>query len=689
MANYSRKSLWVVMVLVLTTSVVQAQWQQVAQNIVPPPSQHVGALRAQGSVAWAGTTSLAFSTDSGRTWQPNTSWPSFSSIPDIAIYDSLTVLVGTNGDGLYLTTNGGQNWAQLFPDAISQPPFNQVAFNGSASSLVAVSYNTSTLYVSSDRGVTWSQSQTTFSGSTAALCFAIARDKTIYVESYIGGSGWVNASQDGGTTWGVDGGAVDGDSNTLSADSCDAQRLYLVNENTVARTNNITCIELSTDGGASWRATNSRALDYYSGSMASTANVLYVGTVPNGGDGVLRSTDRGITWKNIGGPTEDFDTRTIAAIDNNTVLVMDSSGNIWRTNNSGGDSLTLPSSINTALLLPNEPAQIEQFSCSTPVDTSIALALTGCGSPTGVLDSAWITGSPTFQISDTRAAPRSLAMLDSILVSYLSDQSADSAELHLRFDLGFGARDTTVLLIGHSASPLLSKPALLHREAASAFLGQIDSLPLAVDVSSDINIDSLWPFLTGIEATYSWDSSIVRSVAYFPPNGWSLNSLQAHANSEDVSIFKISAAASNPLELGIALFQPVANELATTWVSLPRFVLNMGNSSVSLCVTQNEDSHWSVKDLGASGVGLVPSSNENLTLYPNPANGNVWISSSADLGTVTIQVYDMLGIEHSRAQVNMMKSESMELSLPPADGIYTVVVHFALGTFNLRVIRRY
>ena len=696
MGNYSRKSLWVVLALglVLTASTSRAQWQEVAQNIVPSPSQHVGALRARGSVAWAGTASLALSTDSGKTWQPCTSWPSSSQIADIAIYDSLNIFVGTSSDGLYLSTDAGQTWIHMLPGFTSnQPSYNQVDFYGSPSALVAVDYSASMLFTSTDRGLSWNQRQTSFAASSAALCFGIARDKTLYVESYIGGAGWTNRSTDGGATWSSNGGQVDGDSNTLSVDSCDNERLYLVNENTVARSLNLegdleTRLELSTDGGTTWRATNWHDLDYYSGALASTANVLYLGTVPNGGDGVLRSTDRGITWKNIGGPTEEFDTRTIAAIDNNAVLVMDASGNVWRTNNSGGDSLTLPTSINTALLLPTAPAMIEQFSCGSPVDTSIAFALTGCGTPGGTLDSAWISGSTTFQFADSRSVPRSLGVLDSIQIGYLSDQSADSAELHLRFDLGSGVRDTTILLIGHAASPLISKPALLHREAASALLGQQDSLPLAVDISSAVNLDSLWPFFTCIEATYSWDSSIVHSVAYFPPNVWSINSLQERGNSEDISISKLSGAATDPLDLGTAIFQPVAKELATSWVSLPRLVLEIGSSRVSLCVTQNEDSHWSVKDLGASGVEASPASNDDITLYPNPASANVSIASSRVLGDVRIQVYDILGVLRNNFEANLGSQAPISFPLPEAAGVYAIVVRSGEQVYNLRVIRQ-
>ncbi len=180
----------VMIMLAFVPSPVLAQWSQIASNVTPAPSQHVGALRFRAGVAWAGTSSLFFSDDTGMTWNPVSSFQSFSGITDIAIYDSLNVLVGTTSDGLFLTTDGGQTWQGL--NLGQAPDLSQVAFNGSPSVLHALTYTSSTLFTSTDAGATWFGTQTTTSGSTGALCFAIAPDKTIYVQSYTGGTGWTN-----------------------------------------------------------------------------------------------------------------------------------------------------------------------------------------------------------------------------------------------------------------------------------------------------------------------------------------------------------------------------------------------------------------------------------------------------------------------------------------------------------------
>ncbi|MEP7233898.1 MAG: T9SS type A sorting domain-containing protein, partial [Ignavibacteriota bacterium] len=77
--------------------------------------------------------------------------------------------------------------------------------------------------------------------------------------------------------------------------------------------------------------------DYLSGTLATTRNVIYTGRV--NGYGILRSTDKGRTWNDIGGPSVAGDSHSIAVADDYTVFALDEEGSVWRTTNSGGDSL--------------------------------------------------------------------------------------------------------------------------------------------------------------------------------------------------------------------------------------------------------------------------------------------------------------------------------------------------------------
>ncbi len=82
-------------------------------------------------------------------------------------------------------------------------------------------------------------------------------------------------------------------------------------------------------------------------------------------------------------------------------------------------------------------------------------------------------------------------------------------------------------------------------------------------------------------------------------------------------------------------------------------------------------------------LGIEP----KLSIVPNPANGNAWISSNSDLGAVTIEVYDMLGIQQSEISGQIGENDPMELLLPARSGVYNILVHSFVGTRTLRVVR--
>jgi hypothetical protein len=76
------------------------------------------------------------------------------------------------------------------------------------------------------------------------------------------------------------------------------------------------------------------------------------------------------------------------------------------------------------------------------------------------------------------------------------------------------------------------------------------------------------------------------------------------------------------------------------------------------------------------------------TVYPNPAFGNVWISSSGDLDNVTFAVYDMLGVQRSEFVASVSKDIPVGLTLPQADGVYNIVVKYSTGMSMMRVVHQ-
>jgi hypothetical protein len=184
---------------------------------------------------------------------------------------------------------------------------------------------------------------------------------------------------------------------------------------------------------------------------------------------------------------------------------------------------------------------------------------------------------------------------------------------------------------------------------------------------------------------------VVSYVFYQPPSGWSVTSLTPRGNAVDIAIHNnASTPTSSPLDLGTALFQPNQDQPATTWVELPRFVLKAGGQNIGLCVSGDEDNHWSVTSLGAQSVVTdAPAIVETLSIYPNPSEGNVWVNASSDVGAVTIEVYDMIGQERSVIQASIQEDNPTQVTLPDADGVYNILIRSGAETRMLRVVREH
>ncbi len=225
---------------------------------------------------------------------------------------------------------------------------------------------------------------------------------------------------------------------------------------------------------------------------------------------------------------------------------------------------------------------------------------------------------------------------------------------------------------------------LLHREAAAAYVGQSDSLTLAVDINSHINIDSLWPSITSIQATYSWDSSVAKYNGYLAPPGWTLTSLTSHGNAVSFGIKNAGSTSSAPLNIGTALFTAAATQPATSWVLLPSLVIDAGTQAHSICTTEDEDNHWVVQSFGASsGVAVPTPLTEELLVYPNPAGDELFVQNT-NASAAQIVIYDAIGRAVATGNVLASSTASMDISLL-TPGSYVLVCHIEDQTIVRRI----
>ncbi len=569
-------------------------------------------------------------------------------------------------DRLWQTTDGGMTWT-----AMSTTGTGTCVYQTSrALILTDLDLNFNEGGISTDHGVTFTN---TFQGSTNCIGFLNDTDGIITVFR----DGPWERTTDGGLTWndlplrqeswGI--GPVRGTSTYY----CAGEALPTV-------------VTKSTDKGLTWTSRHSFAFETSGDIHAVDSQTLYVqvnsNLAPNLTTGILRSTDGGVSWMNLGGPQNFNDSRfTVIPIPCGSVIfAFDTGGGAFKlTDLFNGSEATL--SLSTE-------SEVIESSCAA-VDTAIPFVIEGCSPTSPRLDSVWLTGSSAFSISDSRTTPRSVASNDSILIGFRGTPGADTAELHIHYDLGFGVQDTTVLLIGSVTSPFFTQPAQLHRESASAYAGQLDSLTLGVDISTQINLDSLWPYIANIQATYTWDSSVAKHYEYLPPSGWSLISLASHGDAVNFEIQNaFGTLPTQPLDLGTALFTPNTGQLLTSWVELPSLVIDVGNEPLSLCVTDNEDNHWALKTLGAlSGVDPliqpVSQDGEEIVAYPNPAGDELFVRTTNPSGT-QIVIYDAIG--RPVATGNEIASSTASIDIHSlARGSYTLVCHIGDHTITRNI----
>jgi|GEM_PF-1831694 len=441
------------MTFVLLAAPANAQWKNVAPNLVPQGPQR-GAMQFRDGVVWTGSTTLWSSHDKGQTWQQSLAFPA-SKIFDIAFFDKLNGLVATE-DEILVTNDGGKTWK----NSLSGGDFRKVGFNGSASTLHAVDYDGG-FYTSTDGGLNWS----TFSIGIDARSFAIASDHTIYLQTTIpvGGQpiGTVCQSTDLGYTWSIGGAQFQYDCYTVAVDSCDSKRLYLVNEQIVLPTDMVAKIYLSTDGGQSWKFTDSHEEPYYSGALSTNNDAVFLGV--SDASGLRRSMDKGLTWKSIGGPAIGVDARNIAVVNDNTVLATDTAGSIWLTTNGGGDSVQ-SGPAGTLSLAPKQLFDSDTAGCDSVV-RSIQILKSGCPIPS--INSVKLAGidSASFSIESIEADSISIALRPGIP----GDQNAS-----LLVNLDNGTSDT-VHLSGFVA----------------AYVGTVALSPVSLFAGDTLHCDSL------------------------------------------------------------------------------------------------------------------------------------------------------------------------------------------------------
>jgi len=635
MMNKIRSSAILLAVLSIS-SAASAQWTNVASNILGPLTEY-GSMAFRDGVVWAGVSDLYMSKDSGQTWTALHLNPA-GHINDIEFFDRSIGMVATNA-GAFLTTDEGATWT-----SVGDPLKNYVAagFGPNKQDLFLTASFPSVVSTSTDGGSSW----TTYNfGNFGVMTRLLKNGWLASLTLHTGLGGKISISTDFGQTWQPRVAHTKFDCYNVVGDLCDENRLYVVNEEVYVQTDGFAQLYTSTDVGGSWSEGAKHVVRYFNGSIEASPNALYMGTCANG---VQRSTDRGLTWSSIAGPSAPPDTRDLVAIDDNIILGADVSGSIWRTMNSGG-TLVVGSEAPLAFQNPFANA-VPTTSCGV-IDTVLYAVVTSCGAATASLSDVSIEGSSHFSLLGSPQIGQDFTNSEPIRVGYSAIGSgADSSYLRVKYKIGSRIRDTTILLTAHGFAP---------RAASTFSVGTIHAKPtdhvdvrVAASVARSISLSSV--NVKSITYHLSYSSDVIDMAASMATSlvtsrtGWTIgNAIVSHNTLVVTENNVTNEKLGDSVYLGSARFTALSSAMNYTTVYLDQLDIRVDTGVIHLCVGGESDYLANVS-VGSSSVTSSPSLVTNVSIYPNPAGAHRSATLELNIARaeeLNLQLFDLLGRE--------------------------------------------
>lgn len=290
----------------------------------------------KGFIGIDGANGIKRTSDGGLTWLDCIIPSGFTGyITDIFMKDSLKGWVTIEQDnlshGLWSTTDGGITW-QVNQSVVGE--FSSI-FQTAHGLILADRFGPNHLLLSIDGGLTFTHvSPDKYTGIN------FVDDLHGVATTYIGTAVYTN---DGGLSW------KPTSAITTEAWGVYAQKgtstLIIAGERNVQDGSSNESVFASNDYGATWQEIGT-LFGRTTGHVAGVGPVIYTqswtkGQYPNssGFVGMNRSTDGGLTWKNVGGPENYRDTRfSVMGCQGSVVYAFDENGGVWKTTD-GGDGM--------------------------------------------------------------------------------------------------------------------------------------------------------------------------------------------------------------------------------------------------------------------------------------------------------------------------------------------------------------
>lgn len=659
-----------VLVLVLTlvsTHGVYAQWTNVAPGLIPSASNlGGGSIVYKQGVVWAGMREIFISTDDGLNWQQrSTPLNSIDYVRNLDAYDDSTALLASNEGDTWITTDQGNSWRKLRNTGSAFA----ARFLGSPRNIVIAGGSTGLLDVTTDGGQTWKSTKIgTFVpfvvpllGGTAYALVATIASKT---------ASRVMLTTDYGMTWTAAKDTAGFDSYSFAVDPCSPERLYIANEDAgnPGSTNGISEIYVSSNSGDTWTTTYARSGKDLVGSIALASNSVYVQRLA---DGILRSTDFGNTWVDVGGPSMIFDSRLLCAVTDNLVLAGDAQGNIWRTTNAGGDSvhgtIRYHSITSTPDLLFNWDTL---FSCDPPTFDTLFINSIFCQPPRII--SVVIEGEHAQDFTLTSSVPQYLSGADTLAFRFMPRGNGERrANVRITFQ-----DSTTIIVPMRGFGKGVTELTLATSNVSTDTLGAEVYIPINYESDGE---------MTGIAARLSFQSDQIEFVGAYDLLGVSV--VVPGGDPKHQSLRFPPTIAQNGI-IGHAAFRvysgldacvPVLFDSITILSQRPAcaFVINP-DMQAQICMP-NDCVAIRVSDY--LRYGTLPK------LAVMQAGSDLVITSDANCGEVQIKIVNTLGVTESAHAYDLRADRPVRFSVASLpEGIYFIEVRSTIGRHVLKQI---
>jgi photosystem II stability/assembly factor-like uncharacterized protein len=639
-----------VLFMLCTPSVSVAQWTMVAPNLLGTLSTQDGIIVGKSGLVWAGSLQLFMSGDNGTSWVLRS--PKLYSndvIRDVFFYDAVTGLVATGNGIIYRTDNQGVTWKEIH----RSPSCSAICFCGSINSIVLTSGGGGTAEYSLDGGTTWKF--TGLDAFAADVVPSIGNSAVALAGSITGAS--LFTTTDNGGSWTRMPGKVDLDSYTFGIDPCADSLIYVVNEEGTTVSDGVSEIFVTTDKGVTWKRYGLAARTFYCGSISVASNSVYVQTI---GKGVFRSTNSGQTWISVGGPSAPYDTRLICALDDNLLLAGDANGSIWRTYNSGGDTVHGVVRFTSLKIDPSSLFATDSLlRCDTPVVRSIVLTAKFCNVPS--IDRQYFSGLDSLDYALVRPGPHALTGKDTISVSFLPGSGgAQHGALNIKLEDG---SIITVPLFGYGKST--RSVTMTTNDVSTDTIGGTVLVPIVMHGDSA---------LPAVECVIRYDTTTLIYTGAYGKDGSSIEKpgtrWPGHA-----AIHVDSLMLATDSLIGYAVFEgfpldttchQVRFDSLTVLAPLTPCAFNPSGLAIArVCL--------------AHGCGVAAISRfmryrqfPDIRLYPNPANDHFALIASEN-AEASIEIVDILGHTVSKNALSLSKNIAKQQPLSnTAKGKYFV-----------------